>query len=118
MRNSSSEAIFIHEIESGKTIDVNYAMLKMYGYNSIDEVRELNIGNLSAGTGKYTNDEAKKLIKKAVDEGPQYFEWIGKRKNNSTFWLEVTLKKTTIDNKEYVLAVARDISIRKTTGSG
>jgi PAS domain S-box-containing protein len=111
--NSSSEAIFIHEIESGKTIDVNYAMLKMYGYNSIDEVRELNIGNLSAGTGKYTNDEAKKLVKKAVDEGPQYFEWIGKRKNNSTFWLEVTLKKTTIDNKEYVLAVARDISIRK-----
>jgi len=111
--NSSSEAIFIHEIESGKTLDVNHAMLKMYGYNSIDEVRELNIGNLSAGTGKYTNDEAKKFIKKAFEEGTQYFEWLGKRKDNTTFWLEVTLKKTTIDNKEYVLAVARDISIRK-----
>jgi len=35
--NASSEAIFIHDAESAKIIDVNDSMLRIYGFNSKEE---------------------------------------------------------------------------------
>ena len=110
--NSTSEAFFIHDEKTGKILDVNQAMLKMYGY-TYQEALKLEIGDLSSGELSFTLKEAVKKIRKAVNEGIQLFEWMARRKNGSLFWVEVALRKTQIGGKGRVLSVVRDITQRK-----
>lgn len=111
--NSTSEAIFVDEAETGKIIDVNDAMLRMYGYNSKAEVLKGSIGDLSANIAPYTEDVAQQNIMKARTIGPQTFEWLAKMKSGEVFWAEVTLRKATIGGADRILAVVRDITDRK-----
>ncbi|MBK8538037.1 MAG: response regulator [Candidatus Competibacteraceae bacterium] len=46
--NATNEAIFIDDAATGQMIDVNDAMLRMYGYSSKQEVLAGSIGDLSA----------------------------------------------------------------------
>jgi PAS domain S-box-containing protein len=111
--NSTSEAIFIDEAETGKIIDVNDTVLRMYGYDSKEAVIAGNIGDLSANEEPFTEDRAQELVRKAIQEGPQVFEWLAKKRDGTRFWSEVSLKKSTIGGSDRVLAVVRDISERK-----
>jgi len=111
--NSTSEAVFIDDASTGKMIDINDTVLKMYRYDSKEEVLALNIGELSANIGEYNDQRAQELIKKTIEEGPQRFEWLAKRKDGSTFWIEMYLKKTLILGQERILAVGREIDEQK-----
>ena len=109
--NSSSEAVFIHDGNTGKILEVNQAMLTMFGYEK-DEISKLDVGDLSEST-EDSQAEAEKLIKKSVTEGPQTFEWRSRKKSGELFWAEVSLKGTEILGEKRVIAVVRDISNRK-----
>ncbi len=111
--NSTSEAIFIHDAESGKIIDINDSAIRMSGYESKDEVISRTISDVSTNEDAYTDDRARELVRKASHEGPQVFEWLGKKRDGTLFWTEVSLKKSTIGGSDRVLAVVRDISERK-----
>lgn len=111
--NFISDAILIHEITDGKIIDVNEAMLKMYGYESKEEILGRNISDLSSGTKPYHQKNALNYIHKATVEGKQNFEWLAKKKDGSTFWIEMTLQKTLIGGEFRILAVGKDISEQK-----
>lgn len=113
--NSSTEAIFIDDANTGEMIDVNQTMLKMYGYDNKEEVLSGNIGDLSANIAPYTDDKAVEYIMKTINEGPQTFEWLAKRKDNTTFWIEMTLKTAIIAGEDRIIAVGRDITNRKAT---
>lgn len=108
-----TDAIFILEVSTGKIIDVNDAMTAMYGYASKEEVLKLTIDNLSPETDPYNDTTAEEHIRRTIDEGPQTFDWIAKRKDGNTFWVEMKLKKINIEGIERILAVGRDISKRK-----
>jgi two-component system sensor kinase FixL len=110
--NTSSEAIFIHNAQNGAILDVNNQMLEMYGYSYAEAIMS-TIAGLSSNTPPYTQEEAAIRLQKAVNEGPQLFEWQAKRKNSSLFWVEVSLRSAHIGGKPCVLAVVRDISKRK-----
>jgi len=110
--NASSDAIIIHDAKTGKIIDVNQTMLEMFGYTH-QEALQLEVGDLSSGEASFTQIEAMKKIKSAVNVGPQLFEWAARHKNGSNFWCEVALRNTTIGGKGRVLAVARNITERK-----
>ncbi len=112
--NATSESIFIHEIDTGKILDVNKATLDMFGY-SYDEIIGNRAGDLSAGKSEETSRKALALVKKAATKRPQIFKWMSKRKDGSTFWTEVSLKSAHIAGSKRVLAVIRDISERKKT---
>ena len=112
--NSTSEAIFVHEALNGKILDCNNRALQMFGYSNKEEILQLNVGNLSVENGSFTNEKAVALIRKTMDEDEeQTFEWHAKKKNGEVFWLENTMKKTTIGEENRVLVVCRDISQRK-----
>jgi PAS domain S-box-containing protein len=85
----------------------------MYGYDNKGEVLAGNIGDLSANEDPFTEDRAQELVRKAIQEGPQVFEWLAKKRDGALFWSEVSLKKSTIGGSDRVLAVVRDISERK-----
>ncbi len=110
--NSSSDAILIHDAKTGKIVDVNQTMLDMYGY-SYQEALQLRIGHISSGDPRFTQEAAIEKVNNAIKEGPQLFEWHARHKDGNCFWVEVSLRNTTIGGKGRVMAVVRDISQRK-----
>ncbi len=110
--NASNDAIFVHEPSTGAIVDVNQAMLQMYGY-ARQEVLHLNIEDFSRGDPPYSQTEAGEWVRKTRVDGPQRFEWIAKRKSGDLFWVEVNLKSAAIGEQDRILAVVRDISDRK-----
>jgi len=110
--NATSEAIIVHDYSSGNILDVNNAMLDMFGY-SYEEALSITFGNISSGVGEYTYHEAMKLITETVHKGPQTLEWQARRHDGSLFWAEISLKIAEINGKKRVLSVIRDTSERK-----
>lgn len=111
--NATSEAIFIHSLESGKILDVNETTLQMYGFDSKDEVLECSIGMLSAGDRGFSGENANHFIALTRDGQPQIFEWLAKKRNGELFWVEVSLRRSMLRGEDHVLAVVRNISERK-----
>jgi PAS domain S-box-containing protein len=110
--NSTNEAIFVHDPQTEGILDVNDAAVEMFGY-SREELVGHTFSGLIPGIDQYTAAEANRLIRKAVDEGPQVFEWWGHKKNGARIWTEVGLRSWRDGGKDKVLAVVRDISERK-----
>jgi PAS domain S-box-containing protein len=110
--NASNEAIFVHDMETGAILDVNQTMCEMFGYTH-EEAVNFGVGDLSQGKPPYTTDHARQLVRKAVEEGPQRFEWRAKRKNGELFWDETNLKHAIIGGRDRILAFVSDITERK-----
>ena len=110
--NSTTDALFVHDAYSGAIVDVNSSVEQMYGY-SREEILFMSVDELSSGESPYSLNEAVHLIRMAVEEGPQTFEWHCRRKGGEMFWAEVTLTASHIGGEGRVLAVFRDITDRK-----
>jgi PAS domain S-box-containing protein len=110
--DATSEAIFIHDARDGKILSVNEPTLQMFGYP-----REAFLGktpdNLGDDPAPYDAAKAADYIKRAVQEGPQAFEWLARRQDGSTFWVEVALRRARIAKEMRVVAVVRDITERR-----
>jgi PAS domain S-box-containing protein len=111
--NSTNEAIFIHNIHDGLITDVNDVMPTMYGYDNKSEIIQQTADKLSDEGDTEAQEKARRYIAKALDEGPQVFEWRAKKKNGEIFIVEVSLRCTNIGGVQQALAVVRDISERK-----
>jgi PAS domain S-box-containing protein len=110
--NSANDAIFVHDIESAKILSVNEKACQMYGYTQ-GEFEGLTVEDISTGVPPQTQENALRWIKKAVDEGPQLFEWICKHKTGREFWVEVNLRPAVIEGRKRMLAIVRDVTDRK-----
>ncbi len=111
--NATSDAIFLQDADRGTVLDVNDTMLKMYGYDDINEVRMESIDKFNLIDKGYDLERARKLIRSANFDTPITIEWKAKKKNGDIFLVEVSLKKTIIGDEVRVLAVVRDISERE-----
>jgi PAS domain S-box-containing protein len=110
--NATQSAIFIHDIKSGVILDVNRATVEMLGY-ARDEIIGMSVADINCSNSEYSDKAAMEYILKTINEGPQLFEWLTRRKDGSEFWSEVTLKVTEIGGAGRVLAIVRDIDKRK-----
>jgi len=97
--NEASDAMLVHDVDTGAILDVNRRMCEMFGYDH-DEALNLTVGQLSFDEPPYTQAEATSWIKKTSKEG-------------RLFWVEVNLKRVNIMGHDRILAVARDITERK-----
>ncbi|MFN8258240.1 MAG: PAS domain S-box protein [Bacteroidales bacterium] len=111
--NSTNEAIFIHDAETGQILDVNEIMIHTFGFRDKQQVINSGVSIISSNIHPYVEKEAISRIRKTVEEGPQLFEWKAKKQNGEIFWIEVSLKSTEIGGQGRVLAVVRDISQRR-----
>jgi PAS domain S-box-containing protein len=111
--NATSEAIFIHDAISGRILQVNASMLHMYGYATDTDVLDLMAPALSSSEPPFTQMEAERYLQNAITEGPQIFEWRARKKTGEAFWVEVSLRSSSIGGENRILAVVRDISERK-----
>jgi PAS domain S-box-containing protein len=112
MFNAASDAIFLHDARTGWILDVNDAMLKMYGCERSD-IKGLLPGDLNPLDQAYSTGNALEWIRRTLDEGPQTFQWQSRRKDGTRFWAEVSLRASEIGGEGRVLAVVRDITQRR-----
>ena len=110
--NTVSEAIFIHDAETGRILDVNQRTCEMYGITR-EEALACGPDDLSAATPPYSSAEATEKICMARTGGPQTFDWLARTRDGYLFWVEVSLRFALIGGQQQILAVVRDITERK-----
>jgi PAS domain S-box-containing protein len=109
--NATHEAIFVHDAQTARILDVNDAMRRMYGY-ARQGVGSFDVAQLCTDDPEFSADRFHERIKNAAG-GEQIFEWKARRKDGTEFWVEVTLRRSDIAGQGRVLAVVRDIDTRK-----
>jgi PAS domain S-box-containing protein len=109
--NATSDALFIHDA-TGRLVDVNDRVCGLFGYDR-DTVSGMSVGELSLGQAPYTQAEAEVRVRRALEEGPQVFEWRCRRRGGELFWTEVALRGGVIAGERRVIASIRDITERK-----
>ncbi len=107
-----NDAIFLHNPETGKILDVNRKMCEMYGY-SRQQALKLSVEDVSSGQPPFNQANALGQIRKASTGESQLLDWLAKDSDGRLFWVEVSMCSAQIAGVEGVLVVARDISERK-----
>jgi PAS domain S-box-containing protein len=106
------DAIFIHDVPSGRIVDVNAAAGRLWRM-PLDEIRNQGVEQLSAFPPDTTREFVRRIIKQAFELGGRLFEWHARRKDGSTFWVEISLRAAEIGGKRCVIAVVRDVTDRR-----
>ncbi len=110
--DSTTDAIFIHDGKTGEILDVNKQMCSMYGYTK-EEVMQLEFNDLGTGKHPFSMEDAKNLMQKSFDEGPQTADWIVRHKDGHFFWTEVSIQYVEIAGEGRFIASVRNIEERK-----
>jgi PAS domain S-box-containing protein len=110
--NCIHDALFVHDLESGKIVYVNQRVCELYNCTE-DEALSGSVGSFSHGVSPYGENEARQWLLKARKEGEQIFEWIARKVSGEIFWAEVVLRYAKINDQPFVIAVIRDITERK-----
>ncbi len=106
----TSDAIYVIDPETCKFLEINEAAYKLLGYTQ-DELLAKRVIDISA-----TDDNINKWrqgIEYLRTVPYQIFEGEQIHKNGSLIPVEVNVSLITLDNKEYIISVARDIRDRK-----
>ncbi len=110
--NAVSESIFIHDVDTGRILDVNQRMCEMFSCTR-EEAISNDIGAFSSGIPPCTLDGALDKIQAAVAGSPQRFDWQARALDGRIFWVEVSLSRAKIGDDDRLIAVVRDVSERK-----
>lgn len=108
--DSSPAAIFIHD-KNGKIIDLNQTMLEMFKIKK-EEALTLSIADYCSPENPM--DTMSAMWEEASAGNPQRLEWIARRPNDdSTFLVQVNIKRIFYGNKEVIYANVQDITAEK-----
>ncbi|MEA3397743.1 MAG: PAS domain S-box protein, partial [Chloroflexota bacterium] len=111
----SEDAILI--IHNGKFVDCNQSAIKMLHYNKKDELLNMHPSELSPEKqpdGKISFTKADEMMKIALKNGSNRFEWYHKKSDGEIFPVEVLLTSISDDEKNQILHTTwRDITDRK-----
>jgi PAS domain S-box-containing protein len=98
-------------------IDGNKAALKLLGLDSLDELLQLTVLDISPERqpdGELSYEQAEKIVADTVEQGSAYFEWSHKRKNGEIFPVAISLTVIGFEEDQPVMHVIwQDISDRK-----
>ena len=108
----ANDAIYIHEIETGRVLAVNDRACEISGFTK-EEILNGNPEQLMAGTPGFTLEDAMNHLQRAANGERETFEWQARHKNGSLFWVEVSLTRATIGGQDRILAFFREIGDRK-----
>ncbi|ADU67260.1 PAS sensor protein [Desulfurispirillum indicum S5] len=106
-----NDAIFIHDV-NGQILEVNENMLRMYGV-SAEEALSFDIArDYSAPDNDFTLLPT--MWQQVVQGEVRRFEWHARRPHDgSSFYVDVILRKISLDERDVILASVRDITEQK-----
>lgn len=108
--NFSFDALFLLTSDTAEIRDVNDTMLRMYGYNSKDEVCALSFGDLSCVQEGYDDEKFIEMMNTAKERTNYTFEWRAKKKSGEVFWAQISFSRVEISGTFQLLAAVRDIT--------
>ncbi|KWT89270.1 MULTISPECIES: PAS domain S-box protein [unclassified Variovorax] len=109
---TAEDAIFVHDWDSDRFIDVNSRACETFGYTH-EELIRLSVADVSSGVPPYTAEDARRWIELAKQGHCPSFEWQRRNKDGSLHWDEVRLKPATFNGRRHILAFTRDITERR-----
>jgi PAS domain S-box-containing protein len=115
---ASSDAIQILDPQERRIIDCNAATLIMVGGGDKDWFLKQPVDSLSPERqpdGRSSREAGKAWVERSISQGPQRFEWVGKRFTGEEFPVEVLLTAVRLGGRRMMVSVSRDISERKKT---
>ncbi|PSQ17281.1 hybrid sensor histidine kinase/response regulator [Halobacteriales archaeon QS_8_69_26] len=110
--DKATVGLTVHDPETGESLNPNAHYCEMLGYDP-GEVDDLTMTDVSANEPPFTAERAQEFVRKAVEEGPQSFEWLDERKDGERIWVEVNLRQADIGGRERVLASVQEVTERK-----
>jgi PAS domain S-box-containing protein len=111
--DSSNDAIYVHDVETGAILDANSTACEMSGLTR-DELRAGGMSVIGGGVHGFTSELAESYLRRAAAGEPQRFEWCTlRRETQDEMWVEVSLQRVMIRDECRVLGLVRDIRERK-----
>jgi len=101
--------INLHDPTTNEILDANARLEELYGY-SADVLRTMGVGDYTAPSTKFSQDEANRLIQRAADGEPQTFHWQIERSNGELRWVRIHLSSTCIDGDRCVISEVQDVT--------
>jgi len=109
--NNSHDAVIIHDLK-GRVLDVNQTMLDMFAVTR-EEILRMNIAEDLSGSGNPL-DMLPKIWNGVLGGKYLCFEWSGRRPHdNSSFPVEVCLRRISFGDGDLILANVHDITERR-----
>ena len=99
-------------VNDKKILLFNNAFLEIFGYSVVDNIQNNNILNFISDTDVKKIDRYLDLIGNKKDY-PPHLDFLGKRKDGSIFYSEVTIGSFEYDKKNYLVMMFRDVTERK-----
>jgi len=109
---TAEDAIFVHDWDSDRILDVNTKACETYGYTH-EELTRLSVADVSSGVPPYTAADALRWIELAKQGHCPSFEWQRRNKDGSLHWDEVRLKAVSFNGRRHILGFAHDITERR-----
>jgi len=111
---SSPDGILL--IENNKFIQCNQKMLDIFGYGSKEQFFHaglLDILPRKQPDGSHSVVKIREMKHLAIEKGNHQFEWVCKKENGRLFWTDIMLTYITLNGRETIYVVCRDISEKK-----
>ncbi len=110
--NSVNDGIIIMDIGTGRTVDVNDAVCRMFGFGRTEALATDFPALFGGSTGRSREAVMQKLT--AISSaGPVLEEAHVRGGEGNQFWVEVSLKYGRIRGNDRIIAVVRDVTERK-----
>jgi PAS domain S-box-containing protein len=110
---ATSAAVTIREVATQTFIDCNQAALRMYGAESVDEMRTLKPNDLAPPTqpdGTSSIEGLRRAVEHATREGSWSGQWLARRLNGETFTARVRISKIDLDDGAVFQSTVEDVS--------
>ncbi len=111
--NATADAMIIRDPDTWQILDVNNSMLRMFGFDTKEEVFSLAPGTLSANLPHYTQADVSSYIDMASHGESPVFEWLSRKKSGELFWSEIAMHSSDVGGNSRIIVTIRDISERK-----
>ncbi len=108
----SAVGVAILDPETGLFTDVNERFGQILE-RDVSTILGTHPGELSDDASAFSRERAHQLLDRTIDEGEQSFEWRHRTGRGEPVWVEVTLNRTTINGRDRILGIVRDITDRK-----
>jgi PAS domain S-box-containing protein len=113
---SSEDAMMILEPPEWKFTAGNKATLKMFKIKNEKQLTSLGPWDISPKyqpDGKLSSTKAEEMIKKALKEGVNYFEWTHKRTTGEEFTVTILLSRMRVGGKDIIQSTVRELTTMK-----
>ena len=108
------DAIAILDPATLEIVDANDAYLSLVGYDSLDAVREQGVEGINDAEAGFDRDDSQRVVDRVVDSGEsEVVDWALETEHGTVRWVEIKLTPATLDGREVVIAVHRDVTDRR-----